>query len=276
MSNRSPIPLYHQVATDLEKQITSGAIPVNAMLPPERELASRYGVSLITVRAAMRVLMDQRLIDRRPGKGTTVLGRQARAVWELGWLNHLVASLVPSRLEILAMGLVTAPHWVSARFGLTTGTRVYQMDTVRYLRSAGDKPFMSTQIYHPRGIGRMLRKRDFESEVAQAQWVISVVEQKCKLDVTNVRQTMCAQLSRLESARRLGIKVGEPLLEVTRDYFDDSGRLVQTGRSLYRSDEFEYVLNLSRSRLPNRDGFNQILESGDESHGRLDRAQTAD
>ena len=50
------------------------------------------------------------------------------------------------------------------------------------------------------------------------------------------------------------------VLEVTRDYFDGSGRLIQTGRSLYRSDRFEYVLNLSRSGQPGRDGFNELKE----------------
>lgn len=259
--HRSPIPLYHQIATDLETQITSGAIGANTMLPPEKELATRYGVSLVTVRAAMRILLDQGLIDRRPGKGTTVLERQARAVWELGWLNDLIASMVPSRLEIISMGLVPAPHWVSARFGIEAGAQVHRMDTVRYLKIAVDEPFLTTKIYHPRAIGRMLHKRDFASESAQAQWVISVVEEKCKLNITNVRQTMCARLSDREAAHRLGIAIREPLLEVTRDYFDKSGHLVQTGRSLYRSGQFEYVLNLTRSSQASREGFAQITDS---------------
>jgi DNA-binding GntR family transcriptional regulator len=271
MRRRSPIPLYHQIASDLERQITSNAIPPNTMLPPEKELAARYGVSLVTVRAAMRILTDQRLIERRPGKGTTVLERQARAVWELGWLNDLIASMVPSHIEILSMGRVAAPHWVARRFGIDAGAPVYHMDTVRYMNGAGDKPFMSTKIYHPRAIGRLLHKRDFESEAAQAQWVIGVVEEKCGLDVANVRQTMCARLADRDAARRLGIAAGEPLLEVTRDYFDKSGRLVQSGRSVYRSGQFEYVLNLSRSRPPGRDGFTRIAQWDDTS--RTDFAQ---
>jgi len=261
MPRRSPIPLYHQIATDLETQITSGAIATGAMLPPEKELSAHYGVSLVTIRAAMRILCDHGLIDRRPGKGTTVLERQAHAVWELGWLNDLIASMVPSRLEIISMGLVPAPHWVAARFGIEVGAQVHHMDTVRYMKMPVDKPFLTSKIYHPRAVGRMLQKRDFVDQAAQAQWVISVVEEKCKLNITNVRQTMCARLSSREVAHHLEIAVREPLLEVTRDYFDKAGRLVQTGRSLYRSGQFEYVLNLTRFSHGSREDLTQTTNS---------------
>lgn len=258
---RSPIPLYHQIATTLEGEITSGAIAENSMLPSEKELAKRFGVSLVTVRAAMRSLSDQRLIDRQPGKGTIVLGTQARAVWELGWLNDLVASVTPSHLEIVSMGTTTAPSWVAQRFGVERGTRVHQMDTIRFLRSEKNQPFLTTRIYHPRDIAASFHRRDFQSEAMQGQWVIGVVEAKCGLKVTNVRQTMSAKLADEDVASRLQIDIGMPVLEVTRDYFDASGRLIQTGRSLYRSDRFEYVLNLSRSGQPGRDGFNQLKDS---------------
>ena len=258
---RSPIPLYHQIATTLEGEITSGAIAENSMLPSEKELAKSFGVSLVTVRAAMRSLSDQRLIDRRPGKGTIVLGTQARAVWELGWLNDLVASVTPSHLEIVSMGPTTAPSWVAQRFGVERGALVHQMDTIRFLRSEKDEPFLTTRIYHPRDIAASIHRRDFQSEAVQGQWVISIVEDKCGLRVTNVRQTMSAKLADEDIASRLQIDIGMPVLEVTRDYFDASGRLIQTGRSLYRSDRFEYVLNLSRSGQPGRDGFNELKDS---------------
>jgi GntR family transcriptional regulator len=257
---RSPIPLYYQIATTLEGEITSGAIPENSTLPSEKELAKRFGVSLVTVRAAMRSLSDQHLIDRRPGKGTVVLATQARAVWELGWLNDLVASVTPSHLEIVSMGLTTAPSWVAQRFGIERGARVHHMDTIRFLRSEKDEPFLTTRIYHPRDIAASFQRRDFQSEATQGQWVISIVEAKCGLRIKNVRQTMSAKLADEDIASRLQIDIGMAVLEVTRDYFDGSGRLIQTGRSLYRSDRFEYVLNLSRSGQPGRDGFNELKE----------------
>jgi GntR family transcriptional regulator len=258
---RSPIPLYHQIATTLEAEITSGAIAKNSMLPSEKELAKRFGVSIVTVRAAMRSLSDQRLIDRRAGKGTIVLGSDARAVWELGWLNDLAASVTPSRLQIVSMGSTPAPSWVAQRLGVERGARVHQMDTIRYLHSEKDEPFLTTRIYHPRDIAASIHRSDFQSESAHGQWVISIVEQKCNLRVTNVRQTMSAKLADEDIASRLQVDTGMAVLEVTRDYFEGSGRLIQTGRSLYRSDRFDYVLNLSRSAQPGRDGFNELEDS---------------
>jgi GntR family transcriptional regulator len=258
---RSPIPLYHQIATALEAEITSGAIPERSMLPSEKELAKRFGVSLVTVRAAMRSLSDQQLIERRPGKGTIVLRSEARAVWELGWLNDLVASVTPSRLRILSMNSTPAPSWVAQRFGVERGSPVHEMDTIRYLQGEKDEPFLTTRIYHPRDIAASIRRSDFNSEAVHGQWVISIVEKKCGRRITNVRQTMSAKVADEDIASRLQIDVGTAVLEVIRDYFEGSGRLVQTGRSLYRSDRFEYVLNLSRSGQPGRDGFSELKDS---------------
>ena len=48
-----PIPLHHQVYLDLRAALEAGEWRPGDRLPPERELAARYGCSLITVRRAL-------------------------------------------------------------------------------------------------------------------------------------------------------------------------------------------------------------------------------
>src|SRR5690606_30090334 len=90
---RLPIPLYFQIANDLEQQIKSGALRPDDQLPNEKALAASYGVSLITVRGAMRVLIDKGAVARYPGKGTFVARRDAPShVWSIGSLDDLVST----------------------------------------------------------------------------------------------------------------------------------------------------------------------------------------
>jgi len=67
-----PIPLHHQVYLDLRSALDAGEWRVGDQLPPERELADRYGCSLITVRRALGDLARERRIERARGRGTFV------------------------------------------------------------------------------------------------------------------------------------------------------------------------------------------------------------
>jgi GntR family transcriptional regulator len=51
-----PVPLHHQVYLDLRAALDNGEWRPGDLLPPERQLAERYGCSLITVRRALSEL----------------------------------------------------------------------------------------------------------------------------------------------------------------------------------------------------------------------------
>jgi DNA-binding FadR family transcriptional regulator len=64
-------------------------------LPPERELAGQLGVSRTTVREAMRVLQDERMVEIRRGRagGPVVLGPTASAAEIRRTLRHRLTEL---------------------------------------------------------------------------------------------------------------------------------------------------------------------------------------
>src|SRR5918999_3739461 len=68
-----PVPLHYQVYSDLRSALDAGDWVPGDRLPPERELAARYGCSLITVRRALGELAREQRIERTRGKGTFVL-----------------------------------------------------------------------------------------------------------------------------------------------------------------------------------------------------------
>jgi GntR family transcriptional regulator len=64
---------HRQIANDLRKQIATAVYPPGSSLPPETEMAARYGVSRGTVRQAVIALQLEGLLDTRQGARRTVL-----------------------------------------------------------------------------------------------------------------------------------------------------------------------------------------------------------
>jgi len=66
-------PRYHQVYSVLRGWIFDGTFPPGAKLPPESDLCEQFGVSRITSRKAIDLLVQENLIIRVQGKGTYVV-----------------------------------------------------------------------------------------------------------------------------------------------------------------------------------------------------------
>nr|WP_245186840.1 GntR family transcriptional regulator [Enterococcus larvae] len=64
------------VAEQIKADILSGKYPVGSLLPTESELEEIFEVSKITVRRAIEILADEELLEKKSGKGTTVLSNK--------------------------------------------------------------------------------------------------------------------------------------------------------------------------------------------------------
>ena len=72
LNSQSPIPLYHQLAELLTRQIRSGKLKPGDAFPAETGMAKTYGIGRPTVRQAMDVLVRKGLVERKRGSGTYV------------------------------------------------------------------------------------------------------------------------------------------------------------------------------------------------------------
>ncbi len=65
-----PKPLWTAAADQIRDLIESGAIPIGARLPSERDLCGQLGISRISLRESLRVLQTTGYVETRPGSGT--------------------------------------------------------------------------------------------------------------------------------------------------------------------------------------------------------------
>lgn len=103
LDKASKVPLYQQLADELEGAIRAGIYAPGAKIPSEHELAEAHGVGRPTVRQATDALIDRGLLVRRRGSGTFV--RVAPAAIDLfslgGTLVSFEARGVALRTELL-------------------------------------------------------------------------------------------------------------------------------------------------------------------------------
>ena len=83
IDRQSPVPLYHQLAEQLTHAITVGQLKPGDPFENEIAVAERLQLSRPTVRRAIAELVDQGLLVRRRGLGTTVANRKVHRKFEL-------------------------------------------------------------------------------------------------------------------------------------------------------------------------------------------------
>lgn len=92
-----------EIASHLEKLIAIGELAAGDRLPSERELAIHLGVSRASLREAMHELQSKHLVERRPGRGTTVMPmphRVATLYAELSDAEHQLRDVAELRETI--------------------------------------------------------------------------------------------------------------------------------------------------------------------------------
>ncbi len=237
-------PLYHELANWLEQKLQSGEYADGAKIPGDTQLATELGVSVITVRAAMKELIGKHLIVRYPGKGTFVLGKNnVRAVWGLGSVEDLISIGFRSSIKLLGMGYVVAPGWVAAKFAQSQKKKVFWCQT---LRLSNGEPFVITDVYLPANIGKAIKRINLHEALKKKRLVKTIVEETCGIFIADIHQTMVAELAKDRAAKMLKVPEGTPLLAVERYYFTSDGALVQIGRASHRADHYKYSINLKR------------------------------
>ncbi len=70
--------MYVQVAEHIATRIEAGELTGGQRMPPERDVATEYGVAYNTIRKSMEILRKQGLIVTMHGRGTYVVPEDQR------------------------------------------------------------------------------------------------------------------------------------------------------------------------------------------------------
>ncbi|CAL9362713.1 GntR family transcriptional regulator [Streptomyces cellulosae] len=231
----SPVPLYYQLAQQLEAAISGGALAPGDLLGNEVDLSVRLGLSRPTVRQAIQSLVDKGLLVRRRGVGTQVVHSQVRRSLELTSLyDDLEAAGQAPTTEVVRNETVPAPPGVAAALGLPEGGEVILLERLR--RTHG-LPVALLSNYLPSGL------LDLDGDRLEATGLYRMMR-AAGITLHSARQRVGARSATAEEASRLDEKEGAALLTMQRTAYDDTGRAVEYGSHIYRASRYSFDFQL--------------------------------
>ncbi len=235
-------PAYAQLARILRSRIVSGEFQAGDRLPTESELVAAYGLSPMTVRRAIKVLLDERAVSTVPGRGTFVEAASIQAAaFDLGSFQALF--LDPDvHVQILATSRVPASGRPAEMLGVSPGTEVTM---IRRLLLRADEP----RLYHRQWMIDDPSRPAAESELGVAG-LRDLFEGRVGSGPKRGRLTLYASALRGEEARRLGSEPGHPAFVLEHLFFDFQDRPLSWGLFVSRAEYLHFETTIGFERAP--------------------------
>ncbi len=227
--------VYTQIAKQLTGQILEGQYMPGDRLPTERELMERYGVSRVTIREAMDVLLRGQLIVRRRAKGTFVAQRR---------MHHDLATLSGFYENLVAQGVTPETTLLEFRFGRVDGriARILGSDQALFLLRRYERdaiPFALSSVHvHPAA-------RTISHAQADVTPTYDMLTKVLGFTIARTDLAIRAQRTGTGPARQLGLSASDPLLVLDRTTYDPSGTVLEYTTFFIRPETYEFGLSVT-------------------------------
>jgi len=208
---------YAGIANALRDRIRKGDYPAGCALPSQKELASRFGTTVMTVRQALSVLQQEGLLRASHGVGTFVAsggekGRDLR-------LRGLADSIRGARGRILTRIVAREYAVADPRVLAMLGPRARRCCCLTRVRLAGAEPVIFQRSYLPARLARVVQA------LTDADSLYERLNSVCGGVVQGREIVLPAALGKKEAAY-LSEPAGAPALLSLRASFDLSSAVV--------------------------------------------------
>ncbi|RBM04736.1 GntR family transcriptional regulator [Streptomyces sp. PT12] len=232
------LPLWYQVSQSLRASILGRSPEAPLRLPTEEQLAGHYGVSVLTMRQALKELEVEGLITRHRRRGTFInpAARHGAPVRLLGSVDTIVAQQSGETVKLLDHGPVPVPSDLAEHFpGLA---EVVRFRRVRHDPVSGEPANYAENLVHPEIADRI-------DPAALERWPMTkVLRDIAGVAVSRIANTVQARLADPPVARLLGVPLLSPILHITGVEYDERERAVDVARIHYRGDRFSFAVTM--------------------------------
>ncbi len=236
------IPLYVKIREALRDEIKRGEYKRGEKLPSEDELATKYGVSRMTVRQGILDLIDEGMIYRRHGVGTFVAYPHVER--DHSRLTNFFETAKQEGIKvdarILKVEILPAKQKIASELEIHEGDSVIHIKTLRY---TDDVPVTVHDAYIPHRLFASLLTQDLKSLESQHLW--SVLE-SFGFRLKRAIQKLEAREAGEEIAELLDIDESAPILYKERTAYADDGTPVEFIFCYNRGDMYSLTVKLER------------------------------
>lgn len=226
---------YRRLYNTLKEQILQGEYQPGARLPTEQQLCEQHGVSRITSRHALRLLQQQGLVHRQPGKGTFVHAPCPRKIPIIDgdYVGSIRREAPAVTRQVVSDDEMAPPQDVERTLELDEATRcrlIERVDILEGVPLAYDRVFLPTRYTHALST-ELLTSIEFLPRWLEMENIVP----------SQVRQTIEALRPDERSMELLGINRDQPLLLTTELIDDDNGTHLMLVETYYRGDRVELI-----------------------------------
>ncbi|MCB5167126.1 GntR family transcriptional regulator [Streptomyces bambusae] len=232
------LPLWYQVSQSLRASILGRSPDASLRLPTEERLAEHYGVSVLTMRQALKELEAEGLISRHRRRGTFIEpGAQRGApVRLLGSVDAIVAQQSGERTTVLGQERGPVPGELAPYF-----PDAAEVVTYRRLRrdgKTGEPTNWAENAVLPE-LAEAVDLADLE------RWPMTkVLRDVVGVKISRITDTVEARLADPVTADLLDVPLLSPILHYTGVTYDADGRVVDVARIRYRGDRFSFTVTV--------------------------------
>lgn len=233
-SRQKKQPLYDQLVDILTEKIDQEFRPGD-LLPSERVLSERYGLSRTTVRLALSELERLGLVVRQHGRGTFVADCSTQAtnlMQSYSFTEHMRSLGRVPETTILEFSEIDADKNLAEHMGVRLGDRLFKL---KRLRSADATPMMAELTYLP------LRKfMTLKRALLESMPLYEIIENVYHEKIRVAEEEFFASVARSSDAHLLDISEGAPVLDLVRTTYNTSNEIIEYTLSVARADQFKY------------------------------------
>jgi len=232
------LPLWYQVSQSLRASILGRPADAPLRLPTEERLAAHYGVSVLTMRQALKELEDEGLISRHRRRGTFIEpdARRGAPVRLLGSVDAIVAQQSGMAAELLAHGPVPVPAEFAEHFA-------GESEVVAYHRLRSDEQ-TGEPTNHARNYVRAEAAAGVDPGDLERWPMTKVLRDVVGVEIARITDTVQARLADPETARLLNVPLLSPILHYTGVTYGPDGRVLDVAVIHYRGDRFSFTVTL--------------------------------
>ena len=235
---RSRVARYLQLATLFRNRIASGHWPVGGRIPNIDDLAQDFGVARETIRQALDVLEQEKLLERLRAKGTFVRrSPNPRIVHNLetNW-SAIATAHEGAVFKVLESRAVDhLPEHLPPEGG--TPAPRYRMMRRLHLREGS--PYLLGTFFLDERLYRRVPTRRFAQEPT-----LRIIEDIAGTHITRAHQTVTIGMADVEMAFLLELAINAPVAHVRRFALDQEQTLIYISDGIYRGDTLRLEIDL--------------------------------
>lgn len=228
---------YEVVASRIRQNIEERSLKPNDALPSEREMMAVYGVSRMTVRAAISRLIDEGSVYNVHGSGTYVGSPEhvAKGLTLTSFTEDMTSRGFTASSRLLEVARVGATDVISGLLGVEKGT---ECTKITRLRLADGHPMALETVYV---VALVLPLEEFDA----SRSLYDQLESRGH-EVVRAHQQIKAVTPDSDQCELLGVSRGAAALCVDRVASDRRGNAVEFASTIYRGDRYSFEIGITK------------------------------